>query len=156
MRQRQRIGNGLGQVVNDLNQAYSNTGPGWTTKGPRQQMGQPTFYRRQDMQMSPIERALQALQARGAGGYEPEGGWEPENEYGRVPRTGAPAAGYGDAYAARRGGTFDVERFRAACRVFFIGRRFWSIMPAIRPSRSPRTATPSVRWDSATRTSAAC
>ena len=52
-------------------------------------------------------------------------------------------------------GTFDVERFRTLAGCSSSPRKSWSITPAIRRSGSPRTATSSARWASATRTSAA-
>ena len=51
---------------------------------------------------------------------------------------------------------FDVESFRHACEVVITARRSSSTTPAIRPTRSARTRTPSGRSASATPTSARC
>ena len=56
----------------------------------------------------------------------------------------------------REDGTFDAERFRAACGSSSRRRRSWSTTPATRPSGSRRTATSSARSGWATPTSAAC
>ena len=56
----------------------------------------------------------------------------------------------------REDGSFDVEGYRHACRVFFIAQEILVDLSSYPTARSRRTATTTGRSASATRTSAAC